>query len=546
MILQELVGELVDDRYILQECVGRGATGDVYRAHQRVVEREVAVKLLRPGPASDENYRARFAREARALGRLDHPGCVRVYDSGWHADTNQPYLVTEYVKGRPLSADLHNLDFGTCMEIAAEVADALAHSHSRHIAHRDLKPDNILLTAEGGRRSKIVDFGLARVFDGHGVLITREGDAFGTPAYMSPEQCVGEDVVGVAADVYALGCILFEYVEGHLPFQAPTASKLMIKHVTRPTPRLTRVDLPAELPELIYAMLAKDPDARPTMPEVARVLTEVAKLGFVDDPQVRATRLAPNPHFTETVVNDGVFTRETLNSSVDGSPTKRLTPIERQTVRAEPGLPYQTRPGLTEDYIRTTERPGGGHAIAEQGDGVTTPRKDAVTPQTPPARLSRSAMVLAGVGAVALAALFTWSPFRFIEAPSAVPLSAAPAARTAAEVPIKGMEEKTGATPTEAGVKVEPEVAVERPAPTPQPAPRLAQTTPAQTSGKAPKRKQTSPRKAVDVDVDVEPAEQVETTSERPIETPTVEVERAPEPVEPVIHHPRTTPSLNY
>ena len=279
-------GRLVDARYELLERIGEGAMGAVYRAHQRVVDRAVAVKLLHRDFAENEDFRARFEREAKALGKLDHPGCVRVYDFGWFDDAAAPYLVSEFVEGAPMyeqyGPDLSHADR---IRFARDIASAMGHAHGHGIVHRDLKPENVLVSSSG--QIKVVDFGLARMPKEEEVRLTRAGDAHGTPAYMSPEQCRGDEVVTPAADVYALGCMLFEMFEDRLPYFGPTASGVLIKHVTEPIPPQRNKSTPPRLRGLIVRMMQKDATVRPSMDEVATELQEV--LAELEQNEVTAT-----------------------------------------------------------------------------------------------------------------------------------------------------------------------------------------------------------------------------------------------------------------
>lgn len=278
MSLHEHVGRVVDERYILNQRVGSGATGVVFRATQKVVDREVAVKLLNRNATDDPNYRSRFEREAKVLGRLDHEGFVRVFDFGWYAELNQPYLVTEFVQGLPLSDVTDELSPRQFLEVVAKVCSALQHAHEKGIAHRDLKPGNILIPYDHNTDgTKVVDFGLAAILDNESIRVTQKGDAFGTPAYMSPEQCVGDEEIGPATDVYSLGCWMFEYFEGELPYAGSTASRVMIKHVTRPVPKLSDTTLPAPLVEIVAQMMEKSADDRPTMGEVGERVAELLR-----------------------------------------------------------------------------------------------------------------------------------------------------------------------------------------------------------------------------------------------------------------------------
>jgi tRNA A-37 threonylcarbamoyl transferase component Bud32 len=252
------------DRYDLGDRLGTGGMADVYRATDRVLHREVAIKVLRE-TADTETDRARFTSEARTLARLSHVNLVMVLDAGM--TTDQPFLVMELVEGTTLSERVQagRLAPDEVAEIAAQLADALAYAHGQGIVHRDVKPGNVLLGHNG--RVKLADFGIARLI-GDTVRHTRTGTAIGTAAYLSPEQVRGDEVTP-AADVYSLGLVLLEILSGERAFPgSPTESALA---------RLNRdPDLPESLPEpwrrLLGAMTAREPAARPTAEAVAREL----------------------------------------------------------------------------------------------------------------------------------------------------------------------------------------------------------------------------------------------------------------------------------
>jgi tRNA A-37 threonylcarbamoyl transferase component Bud32 len=252
------------DRYDLGDRLGRGGMADVFRATDRVLHRQVAVKVLRE-TADSETDRARFTSEARTLARLSHVNLVMVLDAGM--TTDQPYLVMELVEGSTLSERVHAGPVAPdeLAAIGAQLAEALAYAHGQGIVHRDVKPGNVLLGSNG--RVKLADFGIARLI-GDTVRHTQTGTAIGTAAYLSPEQVRGDDITP-AADVYSLGLVLLEVLTGERAFPGtPTESALA---------RLNRdPQLPDTLPEpwrrLLGAMVSGDPAVRPTADEVAAAL----------------------------------------------------------------------------------------------------------------------------------------------------------------------------------------------------------------------------------------------------------------------------------
>lgn len=254
----------VGDRYVLGALLGQGGMADVYRAHDQVLHREVAVKLLREDVHSPQD-RARFSSEARMLAQLSHGGLVTLLDAG--IEIERPFLVLELVEGQTLSARLRSgtLDLPEAAALGADVARALAYAHERDIVHRDVKPGNVLLGPEG--RVKLADFGIARLL-GDTVRHTQTGHAIGTAAYLSPEQVAGRDVTP-RADIYALGLVLLESITGEREFVGTPAEAAMMRLHRDPT-------IPAGLPDawtdLLRQMTLADPTLRPDAADVARRL----------------------------------------------------------------------------------------------------------------------------------------------------------------------------------------------------------------------------------------------------------------------------------
>jgi serine/threonine-protein kinase len=255
-------GRTLAGRYELEEVIGRGGMGTVYRAVDLVLRRPVAVKML-PGTPADQDPTnvARFEREARAAAKLSHPAVVAVYDAG--ADATSRYLVMELISGRSLEAILHDegpLDPGRAAGIAARVADALAAAHAAGIVHRDIKPANVMVDKDGS--VKVLDFGIARAIGG--TTLTQTTSVLGTAAYMSPEQALGEPA-DERSDVYALGCVLYALLAGHPPFTGDAAAAMLHQHANV-APRALRTEngrVPPELEALVMQMLAKAPGDRP-------------------------------------------------------------------------------------------------------------------------------------------------------------------------------------------------------------------------------------------------------------------------------------------
>jgi serine/threonine protein kinase len=252
-------------RYALRGVLGTGGMATVWQATDEVLGREVAVKVLSPQFATDPDFLARFEREARHAAALSHPGLVTVFDSGM--DGAEPFIVMELVTGRTLRQVLDEagmLPAGQAVGIAAAVCEALTAAHAAGLVHRDIKPANIVLAADG--RVKLLDLGIARAEGG-----TRTIAVLGTAAYLSPEQASGEPA-GPRADLYSLGCVLFEMLTGAPPFSADTAVALAYRqvHDDPGPPSARRPGLPAQLDWITAQLLAKDPTARPASAAAAR------------------------------------------------------------------------------------------------------------------------------------------------------------------------------------------------------------------------------------------------------------------------------------
>lgn len=262
--IDPMIGRDIGGRYRVTRLLGKGGMGAVYHARQSVINRAVAVKVLRANPDDPQGAAKRFVREARLAASLAHPNIVTIHDFGQEADGTL-YVVMEFLEGQSLSALLDNgpLSPARAARIGAEICDALAHAHAKDIIHRDIKPENIVVTRADptGDRLKVVDFGLARSLGDASTHITATGIVFGTAAYISPEVAVGRQA-GPGADLYALGVMLHEMVEWRLPFPEDNPNALLIAHASKaPTPMSPAV--PATFREIVAALLEKDPDVRP-------------------------------------------------------------------------------------------------------------------------------------------------------------------------------------------------------------------------------------------------------------------------------------------
>ena len=263
---------ILSDRYRLLVKVGEGGMAEVYRAQDMLLGRAVAVKLLRSQYTSESSFLVRFLQEAQAAAGLSHPNIVTVYDVG--QDGDQRYIVMEYVEGinlKDIVLESAPLGIDRAVNIATQICQAVGVAHRAGLVHRDVKPQNVLLTS--GDHVKVTDFGIAIALSAPKGL-TEEGTVWGTPHYISPEQATGEDV-GPTSDVYSIGVVLFEMLTGRLPFDGDSSVAIAMKHVREIPPPASRLNpaIPGELEAIIDKALSKLPEDRyRTASEFAQVL----------------------------------------------------------------------------------------------------------------------------------------------------------------------------------------------------------------------------------------------------------------------------------
>ncbi len=262
--LRKLPGQTIVDRYTVAEALGVGGMGAVFRGHHLGLKRDVAIKVLHPDLTRDPEISKRFDREAHSASRLDHPNCLRVTDVGT-TEGGVKFMVMDLLSGNELADRLgDSIPPDRSVVMMLQVLRGLEHAHEHGVIHRDIKPENIFITRDhdGHEVLKLVDFGIAKLVGGgsNDTRMTKAGLIFGTPAYMSPEQAMGMEA-DVRADLYAVGVILYEMLEGTPPFESDDPVKLVRMQVSKDPPPLSD-DVAPQLAEVVMKLLAKDRDER--------------------------------------------------------------------------------------------------------------------------------------------------------------------------------------------------------------------------------------------------------------------------------------------
>jgi predicted Ser/Thr protein kinase len=267
-----MVGEVLSDRYEVEELVGTGGMSSVFRAHDRLLDRKVALKVLHQQFTDDADYVERFRREARAVAALSHPNIVTVIDRGEHG--SRQFIVFEYIDGENLKALIQRrgpAPVTTALELALQIARGLSFAHQQGLVHRDVKPQNVLLNGDG--QAKVTDFGIARSLDvQHGM--TQTGTVLGTSDYIAPEQAQGQRV-DEHTDVYSLGVVLYEMLTNEVPFPGENFVAVAMRHINEPPPpiRDKRPDVSPRLEAAVHRAMAKRPEDRfQTMADFCREL----------------------------------------------------------------------------------------------------------------------------------------------------------------------------------------------------------------------------------------------------------------------------------
>lgn len=270
-----MIGTTLNDRYKLLERIGAGGMASVFRAQDLLLGREIAVKMLHDGLAGDELFVRQFQREAHSAANLSHPNIVTVHDIGQYQ--HRSFIVMEYIEGQTLKALIRHyaqkgqvMPLNLAFDLVIQVCQGIGYAHRSGLVHCDVKPQNMLVTAD--RYVKVADFGIARAMTQSSMQ--HSDMVWGTPQYFSPEQAAGEAATP-ASDVYSLGIILFEMLTGRLPFEGESATAIALKHLQEPPPQLSQFNaqLPEQLERVVRKVLAKEPAGRyRTAGQLSRIL----------------------------------------------------------------------------------------------------------------------------------------------------------------------------------------------------------------------------------------------------------------------------------
>ncbi len=414
-------------RYTLADKLGAGSFGVVFRAHDTVLDRMVAIKVLNPAHQYNADVLRRFLQEALASARVVHPGIVTVHDFGTveTARSEIAYIVMELLQGESLSERvLHGgqQPIGAAVEIIRQVASALDTAHRAGVLHRDLKSENIYLVpdpaTQSGERVKVLDFGLAKLGASQH---TAANTVFGTPRYMSPEQCRSATAIDERSDIYSLGCVFFELITGRTPFLGELR-QVLDAHKRSIAPRASTFasDVPLAVDDLIAQMLAKDPAERPqSMAELHDTLHSINEIG--------QPTLSSIPRDHDTFASGAFTAIRTLPMLPNAAPTVLPTPVEFLTLKTDPLHAVQPLP----------RKPRSTHAVEPSVDPLgSLPKNPSVkyhlAPHLPSLTRApvRASLMSAAVTLLIAAALTAIAARGHIKAAAADPAPDVPAAKS--------------------------------------------------------------------------------------------------------------------
>lgn len=310
--------QILAERYELIERIGDGGMAAVYRAHDQLLDRYVAVKILHPQFANDEDFIIRFKKEAQAAAKLSHTNIVNIYDVGeWE---EKHFIVMEYVEGETLKCKIQRdgkLSIRDTLNISAQISEALEHAHTHNLIHCDIKPHNILIKPNG--QVKVADFGIARAASSS--TMTYSGNVVGSVHYISPEQAQGNSITP-KSDIYSLGVVIYEMLTGQVPFKGENVVSIALKHLQEtPVPvHELRPDVPPIVEAIVLKAMEKDPQKRFSSSQLIVEIHKAEKMLFADDKAVDdpyATKVLPREQIQE-------LSKQTAGHAVDGHPSKSI------------------------------------------------------------------------------------------------------------------------------------------------------------------------------------------------------------------------------